>query len=235
MSSLYLHHHLGMGDHIICNGLVRRLLSTWGRVEVFAKEVNAPRVSRMFSDCHRIGVIVIPHFETGEEYIHYVNAFFKTIQYPNKFMRIGHDNVYRSRKNFDEVFYEDAGIPFEERWSSFHFARNMESENRVQEKLNPDGQPYMFVHDDPIRGFEFTPKNPKNLKVIKNDPTINMFDMASFLEHAEEIHCMESSFRCFVEGLPNVKCPLYFHRSIRIGPNTNLPAVSIAKKPWIVV
>jgi len=224
-----------MGDHIICNGLVRSLLSRWGRVEVFAKEANHPRVSKMFSDCPRIGVIPVPNFDLGGEYISYVNDFARRLSHPNKFLRIGHDNVYHNNKgkNFDEVFYADAGVSFDRRWSAFHFPRNHEEERKVQQRLNPTGEPYIFVHDDPSRGFEFSPQNPLGLKIIKNDPTINMFDMAGFLENAKEIHCMESSFRCLIEGLPEVKCPLYFYPKVRI--NTSLPAVSIGRKNWIVV
>ena len=46
--------------------------------------------------------------------------------------------------------------------------------------------------------------------IIKNDMSENMFYFCKILENADQIHCMESSFRSLVETLkPQGK--LYFH------------------------
>jgi hypothetical protein len=72
------------------------------------------------------------------------------------------------------------------------------------------------------------------MKIIRNDPSIDIFDMCGVLESASEIHCMESSFRCLIEGLPNVTCPLYLHKRVRFEGQA-FPALSIGRKNWIEV
>jgi hypothetical protein len=237
MNPLVLHHHLGMGDHIICNGMVRSLLNNakfYTDVYVFAKERNAKRVVRMFDDDSRIHVLSIP---SNQNEIDYVNAFVSQNHIMN-FMRCGFGAVDNLQlmgvaKDFDEALYLSAGIPYEKRWSEFRIRRDPVEEGRVYRKLNPTGEAFMFVHDDPSRGISFTPSNPNGLKIIKNDPTEDIFDMCLLLEKATEIHCMESSFRCLIEHLPMVNCPLFLHTGVRTDGHGE-SIVSGVRKKWSV-
>lgn len=238
MNPLFVHHHLGMGDHIICNGLVRTLLNDakfYTDVYVFAKERNAKRVVRMFDDDSRIHVIPIPG---DQNEIGFVNSIIANHGIMN-FVRCGFGAVDNLQlmglaKEFDEALYLSAGLPYEKRWSAFRIRRDAVEEGRVYRKLNPSGEKYMFVHDDPSRGIVFTPSNPHGLKVIKNDPSEDIFDMCMILENAEEIHCMESSFRCLIEHLPTIKCPLYLHTGVR-SDGHGATIVSGSKIKWIAV
>ena len=233
---LFVHHHLGMGDHIICNGLIRSLLasnSVFQSIVVFAKERNHKRVQRMFDDDSRIMVVSIP---SDANEILYVNAVVEQYKVCD-FIRCGFgmgDNLESMGlvSNFDEGFYKCAGVPFEHRWTHFSLRRNPESEHEVLKRLNPTGQPFVFLHDDPSRGFVFNPDIPKEFAVIKNDPSIDIFDMISLLENASEIHCMESSFRCLIEHIDTIVCPLYLHTYVRANPNGHF-LLSSSKKNWI--
>ena len=233
MTHLYVHHHLGMGDHIICNGMIRTLLGDgkfYSNIHVFAKEGNAKRVARMFDDDGRIHVIPIP---TDQNETVFVDGFGVGI------MRCGFGDIPKLQRlglarTFDEAFYVSAGIPYENRWSAFRVRRDSVREKRVLDKLNPSGEPFMFVHDDPSRGISFTPSNSNGLKVIRNDPTEDIFDMCLLLENAAEIHCMESSFRCLIEHLPSIDCPLFFHTGVRSdGHGSSI--VSGSKRKWIAL
>jgi len=234
--TLFVHHHLGMGDHIICNGLIRSLIgnsSVFQSVAVFAKERNSKRVQRMFDDDPRIMVISIPS-DVNE--ILYANAVVEQYKICD-FIRCGFGMGQNLESmgmvsNFDEGFYACAGIPFDHRWTHFRLRRNRESEQEALKRLNPTGQPFVFVHDDPSRGFILNPETPKELAVIKNDPSIDMFDMISLLENASEIHCMESSFRCLIEHIDTIVCPLYLHTSVRADMNGNF-LLSTSKRNWI--
>ena len=236
---LFIHHHLGLGDHIICNGLVRSLLNdgkVFGRIFLFAKEKNTQRVSRMFADEPRIQLISIP---SDANEIAFVNAIIHQYGIVD-FVRCGFSMGENLKKmgvvsNFDQAFYACAGIPYEKRWSAFKITRDSKNEASVYVKLNPSGSPYMFVHDDPSRGFVLDVLNPLGLKVIKNDPTIDMFDMMGVLEGATEIHCMESSFSNLIEYMPNIVCPLYLHKSIRKDISGNSENAESRMKKWIIL
>jgi len=235
--TLFVHHHLGMGDHIICNGLIRSLLGTnssFQSIAVFAKEGNHKRVQRMFDDDSRIMVISVPSDANEVLYVNSVVEQYKICDFIRCGFGIG-ENLESMGvvSNFDEGFYACAGIPFDHRWTRFRLRRNRESEQEALKRLNPTGQPFVFVHDDPSRGFILNPETPKELAVIKNDPSIDMFDMISLLENASEIHCMESSFRCLIEHIDTIVCPLYLHTSVRPERRMGNFVLSSSKKNWI--
>ncbi len=228
---IYLHHHLGLGDHIICNGLVRSLLDTHADgLVLFTKETNLPRVRRMYEDERRIRLEGVPPDQVDSVFVDRFMA-----GRPERLLRVGFDQLWRyAPLNFDQVFYIGAGVPFSNRWDRFKINRHTEDEAAVVARLNPSGEPFMFVHDDPSRGYSFDPPNPRGLKVIRNDMGVCIFDMMGLLEQAAEIHCMESSFRCLIEVMPNVTCPLFLHKQVRFAGQAN-PALSLARKPWVEV
>lgn len=47
----YIYHHLGLGDHIICNGLVRSLKNSFNEeISVFVKPQYYENISKMYRD-----------------------------------------------------------------------------------------------------------------------------------------------------------------------------------------
>lgn len=228
---LHVHHHLGLGDHIICNGLVRSLLDIHkDGLVLFTKESNLPRVRRMYEDEERIRLEGVPSDQVDRVFVDKFMA-----NRPDCLLRVGFDQLSRyAPLNFDQVFYFAAGVPFENRWDRFEINRHINDESAVVARMNPSGEPFMFVHDDPSRGYSLDPPNPKGLKIIRNDMSVCMFDMMGLLEQAEEIHCMESSFRCLIEVMPKVICPLYLHKQVRFAGASYL-ALSLGRKPWIEV
>ena len=56
---IYLYHHLGLGDHIICNGLVRLLTKNEKTYGLFCKEHNVKSVSFMFRDIKNLSIIPV--------------------------------------------------------------------------------------------------------------------------------------------------------------------------------
>jgi len=233
---LHVHHHLGLGDHIICNGLIRSLVGVRAdTVSVFVRDGNLPRVARMFDNEPRIQLIPIPSDAcvTDVSNLQFVNTHMQT--HRGELLRLGFDQMNKAAQlNFDEVFYIFAGVPFDNRWTKFYIRRDHTEEQRVLSKLNPTREPYMFVHDDPSRGFSFDPPNSRGLKIIRNDPTEDIFSMIGVLENATEIHCMESSFRCLIESIPSITCPLFLHKMVRFANQPN-PALLLGRKRWVEV
>ena len=235
-SMLHVHHHLGLGDHIICNGLVRSLVGEKAdEVAVFVRDGNLPRVARMFDNESRIHLIPVPSDAcvTDVSNLQFVNLYMQSRG--GELLRLGFDQMNRAPQlNFDQVFYIFAGVPFSNRWDRFSVRRDLAEEQRVLSKLNPTGEPYIFVHDDPSRGFAFSPPNDRGLKVIRNDVSEDIFSMIGVLENATEIHCMESSFRCLIESIPSITCPLFLHKMVRFANQPN-PALSLGRKRWVEV
>tara|TARA_R100000008_G_scaffold48325_1_gene28716 strand:+ start:7435 stop:8295 length:861 start_codon:yes stop_codon:yes gene_type:complete len=225
---LYIHHHLGLGDHIVCNGMVRYFLdqSESKKVGVFAKDNYFPLVQHMYRDDPRIQVIKI---NKNREFIE-VATFLNNYNCDN-YKIVGHQyfvdvpESVKLKKNCWEIFYELMGIPLDVRHNMFHLERDTTQEEELLKKLNPNGEPFVFIHDDMSRGHVIDLEKidlPDGIKIIKNNSSFNLFHYLKIIEEAEEVHCMESSFKCLIDAWAGRSEKLYFHdiRTVPLGKST---------------
>lgn len=217
MKDLIIYHNLGLGDHIICCGLVRDIADAHPEQKLFVlcKAHNVPSVSWMFSDLLNVDVVSIKDDADAEAYVQ-ANPDARLMRLTGS----GHE--------FDRQFYDQARVPFGKRWSGFHAPQILPS---FMAAAPP--RPYAFVHDDPSRGFVIPPL----MRVRELRPAAtsyqpkNIFEWRLFLETACEIHCIPSSFSVLVDSIdlpPETR--LYLHVSAR--PGGELPTY---RKPWKIV
>lgn len=201
---LFIHHHLGLGDHLDCNGMVRYILEhgEHDEVAVFSKPNYFSMIEYMYRDTDKIEVIQVSkedEYGDVDKVLKETNAKY--------FVRIGHEYYPGKQaelsqdKNCWEFFYEQVNIPYNVRYDYFHVERDEKEEQRVFDKLNPNNEPYIFIHEDAARGFTLNREHflDKSLKTIENDVTENIFHFTKILEDAQEIHCMESSFKTLID------------------------------------
>jgi hypothetical protein len=125
------------------------------------------------------------------------------------------------RMTFDEAFYYLAGLDFQVRFDEFYFERDLEKEDEVCNTLNPDNEKYIFVLDDPKRGYLIDEdKLPKEYKIIRNDFQFRMFDYIKLLENAEEIHMMQTGFLDLVNSYKMGEPKIYRHNYVRNYPSS---------------
>lgn len=212
---IYLYHHLGLGDHIICNGMVRYVFKRQKDLSIFCKQHNLNNVKTMYYDIPGLNIIpVIDDFDV-EKYI-YDNNIYNNIY--NNVIKVGFNKIgkYVHENTFDEAFYKIIGIDFTERFNSFHIPRDYVRENNIYEELNPNNEPYIFIHDDSSRGFTMDRgKLPANIKIIENDVKYGLFDMLKIIENAEEVHVMQSSLRDLINSYKMDKPKFFLHNYIR--------------------
>jgi hypothetical protein len=233
---LQIYHHLGLGDHIICNGLVRRYCKSYERIYLFVKHVNVESVAFMYRNEPKI--ILVPVKDDDEVPLRTNDSI--------PLIRVGFEYVNTSSRNFDESFYRQVGLEFDCRWSDFALERDYSMEMELFNTLNPNCVPYALVHDDPSRGFSLDLTYvTKDLRIIRPSDCMdglyadgtfkkyNLFHWILVLERAREIHCMDSAFKCLVESLVNVNTPrLVYHRYVRgAGPRF----VSSMRKDWVTI
>jgi hypothetical protein len=206
----YIYHHLGLGDHIICNGIVRHYRETYGEVTVFCKPHYFTNVEYMYRDDNNIIILPIGKDSDVCNYINQNNLHSDLIM-------VGFDKLglYNS-KTFDEGFYNTINLPFLFRFSKFKFERNSEKELEVYNELNPNNEPYIYVHDDKERGFEIdVNKININLKIIENDKRFLMFDMLKIIENATEVHSMQTGMKDLINSFKFDKPKFYLHWYVR--------------------
>lgn len=204
-----LYHHLGLGDHIICSGLVRHLAAASPRVGLFAKKGYATSVRFLYRDLPSIEVIPV---EDDEE----VRIFLRRFDLP--VWRIGFEHVVSSTDGFAEGFYRQYGQDYALRWSGFRLQRDRAQEAQLFERLDCAREPYVFLHDDPSRGLLIRRDLlPQGMRVIFPDRALDetLFDWSMVLEKAAEIHCMDSSFRHLVDCLQPETDKLFLHHYVK--------------------
>jgi hypothetical protein len=225
--TIAIQHHMGLGDHICLNGLVRYVLSDleFENVILFCKHPYEDMVKQMYSDEPRINVVSVGKVNSHHEETAFVLKYINERDRPCVYLRLGFELYEQVKPNFsdyscDKCFYMMANVPYEVRWSHFNFNRIESEQERVYKRFNPADVPYIFVHDDPARGYEIklNKKEIGNKLIIRNNTSESIMDYAGILEQAEEIHCIESSFRCFLEGLTPKATKLVFYDSIRESP-----------------
>ena len=184
-----IHHHLGLGDHIICNGLVRQLAKVKD-VTLAVKHKNLANVCRMFNDIPIEYYLIDKDKSTGN---------------------IGWCFGGDKRINFDEAFYKHAKIDFQERWNSFYIDRDFGAENKLCDYLNLP-EKFCLVHNT-SSSQKIDIKINTDLPIVYMEKTPiekSMFDWMLVVELASEIHCINSSFIHLVDSMqPEAK--LYFH------------------------
>lgn len=205
MKRLLLNGHTGLGDHLLCNGLVRVLVERGNQVIIPCKQHNEMSVAAMFADLYP-RVITESHAEDGRPADEVLNLGYYAAE---------HETDTFDESRFDAEFYRQAGVPFLAKWEKFEtptIAGGLRSKR--------------FVHDDPSRGFII------NLEGTRPDATkpSPITDYVEMLILAEEIHCINSSFAILAD-LINAPGKKFLHKYAR--PDGG--ALPIFGRAWTVL
>jgi len=230
MSSIYIYHHLGLGDHIIANGMVRTIAKKYDKVYLFCKAHNFLNVSFMYRDLP-LKLILIEDPKS-------IN-YFRNFNPQNNYIIAGGEpfwEIFNKKDNkfyIDEIFYQLAGVPIENKWKEFHIERDLEREKHIYYNILglKDGEEYAFIHDTLER--KITKQKPL-IKIIKPDnKDIKIFDFLYTIENAKEIHCINSSFSCLIECM-KMDNPLFLHQYARTDSGGDLE-LGLMKANWKII
>lgn len=244
---LLMQHHMGLGDHIHLVGIVRYAILDLGfdSVVVFCKDRNYETVKRLYADTREVTVVSVGSPSHSGAEINFVSKYISEMSESCVYMRLGYENYpWANSRNIgypSYIFYDMAKVPRDVRWSHFKFDDSKDEQGRVYEKLNPNNEPYIFVHDDASRGFRISVESirkasnmPKETKIVGNDMSENLLDLALVLKNASEIHCMGSAMYCFADllTLGDTKC--YYHNIRNLYSNKGIQQ-SDTRHEWVWV
>lgn len=198
----YIYHHLGLGDHIICNGLVRNLINKNENYSLFVYPHNRKSVEFMYSDLSNLTFIEGNDSSACD--------FLDGVEPENRFI-CGFGSA--NNVSWDEAFYYPHNIDFSKRWDSFYTPRDKTREEYLYNLLNPKDEDYVLIHskgsDDFDRiNYDVIDNNIKKIFVEKHTDVI--FDYSLLVEKAKEVHCVESSFHVWMDSVELNK-NLFFH------------------------
>lgn len=231
-SRILLDFHHGMGDELICNGLVREYCKKYETVGIFCLKRNYPSVSFMYRDLANLRIHVV---QTHSERYRFrlLNSFrFGQNRYDE--IRAIDDYDQECGIRFERQVYKFFDVPLEKKWDSFFVERDAELEQATLAKTGVRA-PFQFVHDDGRFPLDRTLIS-QTLPIIEptKELTNNVFDCCGIIEQAAEIHVVDSSFINLVDLLPykNPAQRLYKHAYARPIPGWQSP---LQRKPWTVL
>ena len=202
---LIVWHHLGLGDYIICNGLVHELLNISNEIWLPCKYKNIKTVKHLHSDYKNVKIMEIPSSSYNQE----VSMIFEMSRISNvPVLRIGYNG--EGNLPFDQQFYEQAGIEFDKRWSSLKFPKDNSEALKVYEDKVKDNI-YAVVHNTASVGtYNLLIRTTLPLYYIDNSID-SMLNWRVVVENATEIHCIDSSFIHFADSLKLKAEKLFYH------------------------
>jgi len=183
-----LYHHLGLGDHIAMNGMIRYFYveKKFGTFLIFSKENNYNNVVFMFRDLDKLKVIKV---KDDNEAMMFYNNF-----NGSKIKNFVSDNLFNQYG--DDIFYIQLNLPTNIRIDNFYIKRDIDQEKKVYNELTKNiiGD-YVFIHEDITRGYKIDIKRHNiTLPIIYADVKYNFFDLLYTMEHSKKLYMITSSF-----------------------------------------
>lgn len=177
--------HLGLGDHLLCNGLVRVLVKRGMRLMLPCYQHNLASLEAMFNDIKESVEFRVVAELSG---------------WDGEVINLGYYGSNFDTARWDESFYRQAGVPFLSKWEEFKFG--------VFTDWVTTPPPKVFIHDDASRGFVIP------IEGHRPDRITELSGHYSDLRNAKEIHCINSSFAILAD-LINAPGRKVLHRYAR--------------------
>lgn len=191
---LLLDWHLGLGDALICQGLVRSLVDEGHVITLPSWKHNLHSVQQVYQDLFDAGLVrILPVSDTGgipDPILH------------GEILYLGYKGKDFDPERWDESFYHQAGVPFLDKWGRFEMEVSWDN-------LKLPGC-YRFVHDDPLRGYTIPIAGADVIRPQYKSMIHHAYD----LRCADEVHCINSCFAILADLL-TVKGKLFIHLNAR--------------------
>ena len=209
MNDLLILPHLGMGDMLVVNAIVRHYAKE-NAVCVVCKHHNMTSSAFMWRDLTNVELIGVAGNDNDKEAKEVADH---AEQQGFSVLRLGNfgQKPFDVQK-WDREFYRQAGIDFQMCWNGFKVNRQP---SREIYPIDTGKSDYCFIHEDRARGHvineKYLPKSIRGrkggMKRVYADPkrTDNIFDWWNIIDGATEIHVMESCFAILIDHLPEIK------------------------------
>ena len=223
-SSVVIIHHLGLGDQIMINGMVRHFVEIYQKVYIFVKNCHLESVQFMYRDLllenGKLELLVVDNTQPSSIW-ETVRAIKDCTVLPLATYGVS-DGTWEfftqkdgnNFSNWAHGVYIQARINPLYMYSKFKVVRDHEREEQLFNKFPElELNNYIFIHDDHLRDRKIGDTR-KDLKIFRpgsfpidtrkeffscDNP--NIFDYLKIIECAKEVHCMNSSYNWMIDLL----------------------------------
>jgi len=200
-SEIIIHHHSGLGDAIICNGMVNFLSEKFDKIYLASHNKISDHLDYLYSENDSVELLV---YDKATE-------IYKNRKLP--VLRIGFE---KNTKNFNTSFYEQLDLDYQISYDNFYIPTDEDKEKNLEDHLIKEykvNNQFMLIHQVSSYGkvdLNIESNSGKIYVEKETDIFKNIFFYRRVIENAEEIHCIDSSFLHLVERVPT-SAKLYFH------------------------
>jgi hypothetical protein len=209
--NLLVYTHQGLGDVIVCYGIINALLEKVETIHIPSKNIYLDSVSFLYKDDTRVKIFPItPSGDLGLEHLEVI-TYAKNNDIP--IFKIGFENL---REPFHmRQFYEQANVAYKDCWGRFKDPESTEQSQKLFNDLNLLDKDYALVVDYTHSG-KFDLKIETDLSKIvmyKTDYGAGIFDWVDVIKNASEIHTTASGPFHLIDHIKsfNKNCKLVYH------------------------
>ena len=197
---MIIHHHLGLGDHFVCNGLVNYICKISKEpISLICKKHNIETIEYLYSENNRITVVGIDSINEILEVNEYASKVDDTI------LRIGFE--YCDPNSWDTSFYSQLNIDFIERYRFFKLPKK-----KPKNLIKVPDSPYILVHNQSSdQKYQLNINTDLEIFYMDRQNGYHLLSYIDVIVNAEEIHCIDSSIFHLIDSISNTTNKLYFH------------------------
>jgi len=189
--------HLGLGDNLVCNGMIRHYAKTHN-VVTYVKKQYLKTVKHMYRDLGS-SITLVPVDDDKDAWNKKYTGTIGTGIFQGPFWKV--------EIPWCNSFYRNVGLDPSILRSEFFVLRSRDKEERMYRQVTEHigSDKYVVVHDDPFR-YKSIPVET-NLPIIRIGrgqfpiESDNIFDYSTLIERAVEYHGFDSSFMWLIELL----------------------------------
>lgn len=223
---IILYPHLGLGDAIICNGLVNNLSNYFLKINLIANKQFHEQLDYLYEENSSVNII--------SEYPEVVNNLDKFVENLaiNTGLKVLRVSQLKSGKPFYREFYKSVNLPYRYSYNKFYLPEDTKRQhilkNHLIETYQANPLQYALVHkDSSIDSYNLEITNKSQILVEKeSDQFNNIFLYKDVIKDAKEIHCVNSSFVHLVDRV-DTGAKLFYH-DVRGG-------IIKLKKKWKII
>lgn len=230
--SLIVYHHIGLGDIIICNGIVNYLSTLFDNLYLVVDKKFEKQAKYLYSENSNVKII-----SDEPRGVNDLSNFVETFASENNLniLKIGWGAYIKKFLNppFYKAFYKQLKLPYSYSYKLFKLPISNDSENTLTKHLldiyeiKPQKK-IKLIHNEASNKTYSLNLDEKNSIFVTKETDIfnNIFKYRGIAQKVDEIHCINSSFIHFIDRI-ETDATLYYH-DIR-GSKLKL------KKKWKVI
>jgi hypothetical protein len=208
MNKIVLHHHTGIGDHFMCNGLVHVFAHNFDEVHLICKKPYLKTIGHLYEDySNKIKILPVD------------DEFSDPVKYAEEnnipLYRVGFDKCDFSA--FEQSFYKQYDLDPDLEFTNFKLPKRLDGSkiffNGVLENLGKD---YIFVHNSSsYKTFDLKIESNLPKHVADKKDTEDILDYVDTICNAAEVHVISSAlhnlvFQLYIRDMIKSK-NVYYH------------------------